>query len=91
MGNYCCYPSPKKNNEIYASLLNDSVNPSASQIFDNNIKEVNDRVYSVEERCGKVFKQFSDDLKYIHDLCQSLKQENKELKDKINELENSNP
>ena len=76
---------------MYASLLTDSYNPSASQIFNNNIKEVNDRIYTVEERCGEVFKKFSDDLKYIHDLCQTLKQENEELKQKINDLENINP
>lgn len=74
--------------EQYASLLEDSnyVAMSESNVFDNNIRELNDRIYSVEERCGKVFNQFSEDLKYLNDYCESLKKENTELKSHITNL-----
>lgn len=74
--------------EQYASLLEESnyIEMSSSNILDNNIRELNDRIFTVEERCGKVFNQFSQDLKYLNDYCESLKKENNELKSHITNL-----
>ena len=82
MGN-CCFP--RKNNELFASLINsDSYELNTrSQIYENNIKEVNDRIFSIEEKCGTLFKKFSDDIGYLHQKILDLEEINNELKKKI--------
>ena len=85
MGN--CFS--RKNNDLHASLINDSYElneNNKSQLFDNNIREVNQRIFSIEEKCGNLFKKFSEDINYLHQKILLLEKEN----NKLNKLDETN-
>ena len=72
MGN-SCFP---KNKSLTQSLLNDSYNfdsSTNSEILENNIKDINNRIYRIEERCGQVFTQFSNDIQYLNNALNEIK------------------
>ena len=79
MGN-CCFPIKKT---LTDSLLNDSYDfqeNSNSDLLESNIKEISNRIFRVEERCGEVFTQFSSDIKFLHNSLNELQNEVKPTK-----------
>ena len=86
MGN-CCFPTKK--NELYTSLISSEsyeLNTSNSQILNNNIKEINDRIFVIEEKCGTLFTKLSDDINYLNNKVIFLEAEN-QLRHKLSVID----